>query len=68
MNIQVLEAVGVSNRYAVIKTCASFDEAVAYVEGLNPICFEKDADYPNCADAFLRDGRILAIQPEGFKA
>ena len=72
MAIQVLEMVGiisaaVGNRYAVLKTFDTFAEAAEYVQSLKPVCFEPDADYPDCGDAILQDGRLLAIQPEGFK-
>lgn len=67
MAIQVLEAVGIGCRYAVIETKATFEEAKAYVETLGVVLMEDDADYVNCADAFLKDGRIIVIQPEGFK-
>lgn len=51
----------------VLGTYASFADAKAYVEALGVVFMEDDASYSNCADAFLKDGRIIAIQPEGFK-
>lgn len=65
---EVLESVDINpSRLAVIASKPSFNEAIAYVEKLGAIMIEVDADYQGCADAFLKDGRIIAIQPEGFK-
>lgn len=50
----------------VLATKPTLEEAMAYVEGLGVVLLEKDADYLDCADAFLKDGRVLTIQPEGF--
>ena len=49
-----------------IAKAASFAEAKAIVEAMGVVFMEDDSDHPNCADAFMNDGRILAIQPEGF--
>lgn len=45
----------------------SFADAKAYVESLGVSYMEDDADYEGCADALLTDGRVVAIQPVGFK-
>lgn len=45
----------------------SFIEAKAWVASQGVIYMEDDADHPDCADAFLSDGRVLSIQPVGFK-
>lgn len=51
----------------VIATAATFAEAKATVEFLGVAFMEDDSDYPDCADALLLDGRVVAIQPVGFK-
>lgn len=52
----------------VIATVETFTEAEAYVRSMGvAVAFENDPDYPNCADALLKDGRCVAIQPAGFK-
>jgi len=51
----------------VLATAPSFAEAKAAVEAMGVAFMEDDADYPQCADAFLNDGRVVAIQPIGFK-
>jgi hypothetical protein len=51
----------------VIATKPTFAEAKAYVESLGVSYMEDDADHTDCADALLNDGRLLAIQPVGFK-
>jgi hypothetical protein len=49
-----------------IATAETFEEAKAKVEAMGVVLLEDDADYPGCADAYTTDGRVLAIQPEGF--
>jgi hypothetical protein len=44
-------------------TFDSFAAAESYVQGLGVAHFERDADNAGCADAFMRDGRLLAIEP-----
>lgn len=44
----------------------TFREAEEYVRSLGVHTFEQDASYTGCADAFMLDGRLLAIEPEGF--
>ena len=46
----------------------TFAEAFAAVEAMNPICLEADPDYPDCADAYMADGRLITIQPHDFRA
>ena len=47
---------------------ATFDEACGYVEALHPICFERDADHPGCADAYMPGGMIYVIEAEEVAA
>ncbi len=56
-----------NNRRATIATVDTFEVAKAHVEAMGVSFMEDDTDHPNCADAFLTDGRIIAIQPVGFK-
>jgi hypothetical protein len=62
---QVREFTG--NTFRTLTERASFAAAKAYVETLGVSFMEDDADHEGCADAFLTDGRIVAIQPVGFK-
>lgn len=48
-------------------TADSFEAARAKVEAMGSAFMEIDADYPDCADALLNDGRVISIQPVGFK-
>lgn len=64
--IQIIET-GMNGRREVIGTAPTFTEAKAKVEAMGAAFMEDDADYPDCADAFMNDGRTLAIQPEGFR-
>jgi len=50
----------------VILTAETFEEAKAQVESMGVVLMEDDSDYVDCADAFLIDGRVVAIQPVGF--
>lgn len=40
-----------------------FDAALARIEAMGSVLVEADSDYPGCADAFLRDGRVVAVEP-----
>lgn len=51
----------------VIATAPDFIAAKALVEEMGIAFMEDDADYTDCADAYLNDGSIVAIQPVGFK-
>lgn len=67
MSIEIRE---INNgRVNVLATRETFEDAKAFVRSINVgVChMEDDGDYPNCADAFLNDGRVIAIQPVGFK-
>jgi hypothetical protein len=57
----VYEASGVSHR-SVRGMFDTFEAACDFVQALNPICFEIDADHPGCADACLPGGVIYAIE------
>jgi hypothetical protein len=51
----------------VLATAASFIAAKNKVEEMGVLHMEDDSDYPDCADAYLEGGRVVAIQPVGFK-
>jgi hypothetical protein len=51
----------------VIAGAPTLRDAKVIVEAMGVVFMETDNDYPNCADAFLTDGRVVAIQPVGFK-
>jgi len=51
----------------VIVKVVTFEAAKAHVVALGVVMLEDDADYPGCADALLTDGRVIAIQPVGFR-
>ena len=63
---EIIESTGIARR-TVIDTAPTFEEAKAKVEAMGVAFMEDDADYPGCADAFLNDSRLIAIQPVGFK-
>jgi hypothetical protein len=67
--IEIIETTQSGHR-RVIDTTEDFASAKLLVERLpGGVCFmEDDADYPECADAYMNNGRVLAIQPVGFKA
>lgn len=57
------------NTKRVIGTFDSFAEAKSFAETeLGALHMEDDADYDGCADAYLSDGRVIAIQPVNFRA
>ncbi|ARK07587.1 hypothetical protein LAV_00212 [Sphingobium phage Lacusarx] len=64
--IEIIET-GMQGRRAVIDTAPSFEEAKAKVEAMGVGFMEDDEEHADCADAYLLDGRLIAIQPEGFK-
>lgn len=55
---------GMNGRRTIIATAESFDDAKAKIEAMGVAFAEDDADYPGCADAYLNDGRCVAIQPK----
>lgn len=63
---QIIET-GMNGRRVEIATAPTFEEAKVKVEAMGASFMEDDEDFPGCADAFLSDGRVIAIQPEGFK-
>ena len=63
--IQIIETN--MTRRTVISTAANFTAAKAQVEAMGVAFMDDDADHADCADAYLNDGRIIAIQPVGFK-
>lgn len=67
MTIEISETNSLGRR-TVIATAPDFIAAKALVEAMGVAFMEDDTDgYADCADAYLNDGRIVAIQPEGFK-
>ena len=50
-----------------LATAPDFITAKALVEEMGVAFMEDDEDHTDCADAYLNDGRIVAIQPVGFK-
>lgn len=56
-----------TGRRSVLATAPSFTAAKNAVEEMGVLFMEDDADHPGCADAFLTGGRVVAIQPAGFK-
>lgn len=63
---EIIES-GMNGRRKVIATTDTFAAAKAKVEAMGVSFMEDDADYEGCADAYMTDGRVIAIQPEGFK-
>lgn len=63
----VISEAGMNGRNVELMKVETFEDAKDYVHTLNPVCFEYDVDHKDCADAYLKDGRVLCIQPEGFK-
>lgn len=55
-----------TGRREVIATAPSFIAAKNKVEEMGVLFMEDDSDYPDCADAYLEGGRVVAIQPVGF--
>jgi hypothetical protein len=51
----------------VIAKVDTFEAAREHVAALGVVMLEDDADHPGCADALLTDGRLIAIQPVGFR-
>jgi hypothetical protein len=60
--IHVSEVFGI-NRRSLRAAFDTFSDACAYVNALNPICFEVDEDNENCADAYMAGGMIYVIEP-----
>jgi hypothetical protein len=61
--INIIES---GNRRNVIATAETFADAKAKVVAMGVAFMEDDTDHADCADAYLIDGRIIAIQPEGL--
>lgn len=55
-----------ANRREVLFTLDNFDLAIAKLEEMEPIFWERDIQHDNCADAYMKDGRLLTIEPIGF--
>lgn len=67
MAIAVMELTGAFTRNT-IATTDNFEAAKAFVNtSYDVVYMEDDSDHENCADAYLRDGRLICIQPENFK-
>jgi hypothetical protein len=63
----VISELGMNASRRVIATVDDFKTAKARVEAMGVVLIEDDNDYAYCADAFLKDGRVLSIQPANFK-
>jgi hypothetical protein len=63
--IQIIES-GMNGRRNVIDTAPTFSEAKERVTTMGAAFMEDDAEHADCADAYMHDGRVIAIQPEGF--
>lgn len=65
--IAVYEATGLT-RKIMLAAFDTFAEAEAYTRArFDLVMFELDPNYPECADAFAKDGTLLIIQPGDFK-
>lgn len=53
---------------AVIDKADTFEAAKMKVKAMGVVMITDDADNADCADAYLKDGRCVAIQPKGFVA
>jgi hypothetical protein len=58
---------GMNGRRKAIGTSCTFAGAKEQVNAMGVVYMEDDSDHEECADAFLSDGRVIAIQPEGFR-
>jgi hypothetical protein len=59
-----VKEMGNIGRATVIASFTTFEEAERYVLEREIVCYERDGDNPGCADAFLRDGRLWAIEAD----
>lgn len=59
---RVSESNGVSLPRSIV-TFETFDSAYDYINNQKPVFLELDADNEGCADAYMKDGRILMIEP-----
>ena len=50
-----------SGRRSTIADFDTFDAAEAYVQSLGLVHYERDEDFPGCADAFTNSGLIVHI-------
>ena len=41
----------------------TFEAAEAHILARSPVCYERDEDHADCADAFLASGIVLSIEP-----
>jgi len=57
----------ITGRKVVLATKDNFNQALSYVEDLGAIYTELDSEYEGCADAYLNNGQVIAVQPVGFK-
>jgi hypothetical protein len=62
---EVIET-GMNGRRSLIATAETFEEAKAKVTAMGVVHMEDDADHEGCADAYLNDSRVVAIQPKDF--
>ena len=59
---KVYESNGVSSKREIVQF-DTFLAAFAYIQNQFPISLELDHDNKGCADAYMKDGRILCIEP-----
>lgn len=54
------------HRRTIVATVTTFAEGLNKLNAMEPLFLEEDSHYRYCADAYMRDGRVLALQPIGF--
>jgi hypothetical protein len=47
----------------VMSTHATFEAAEAALLAMEPVHYERDADNPGCADAYLKTAVVVCIEP-----
>ena len=62
MTFAIYETSPAGTRYTVA-VCATFKAAERKIQKIGVIHYERDADYPGCADAMMKDGRVLSVGP-----
>ena len=65
MRYEIIET-SPTGRRVILDHAETFAAAKAAVRAKGVVHMEDDADHLGCADALLNDGRLIAIQPEGF--
>jgi hypothetical protein len=65
MRVELKERTSVNKR-EVLGTFDNFELAIIKLEEMEPEFWEVDIEHDSCADAYMKDGRILTIEPVGF--